>query len=131
MKILPSDKIYVNDSPIHGRGVFAKKKIKEGEVFEICPVIEIGMNFGDVSSVLLNYRFNWPSGTSWEKQVIGLGSACLYNHSENANASWRSIYDENVFEFFAIRNIEPDEEILVYYGGQSYWEDGRTSIEIK
>jgi SET domain-containing protein len=56
MKILPSDKIYINYSPIHGRGVFAKKKIKEGDVFEICPVIEIGMNYGDVSSVLLNQQ---------------------------------------------------------------------------
>jgi hypothetical protein len=36
-----------------------------------------------------------------------------------------------VFEFFSLRDIEPNEEIFVYYGGQSYWEDGRTSIEIK
>ena len=131
MKIQPSDKIYVNDSPIHGLGVFAKKKIKEGDVFEICPVVDIGMRVGEVSSVLLNYRFNWPSGTTWEKQVVGLGYASLYNHSNNPNAQWMSIYNDNVFEFFALRDIEPNEEILVYYGGQSYWEDGRTSIEVK
>lgn len=131
MKIQPSDKIYINDSPIHGRGVFAKNKIKEGDVFEICPVIDLGMYYGDTSSVLLNYRFNWPSGQKWEKQVVGLGYASLYNHSQIPNAQWRSLYNDNVFEFFALRDIEPNEEILVYYGGQSYWEDGRTSIEIK
>jgi SET domain-containing protein len=131
VKIIPSDKIYVNYSPIHGLGVFAKKKIKEGDVFEICPVIDLGMKYGETSYVLLNYRFNWPSGTTWEKQVVGLGYASLYNHSESPNADWRSVYNDNVFEFFSLRDIEPNEEIFVYYGGQSYWEDGRTSIEIK
>jgi hypothetical protein len=49
MIINPPYKIYVNKSPIHGLGVFAKEKIRKDEVFEICPIIDMGMNFGESS----------------------------------------------------------------------------------
>ena len=132
MRIYPPKKIYVDNSPIHGLGVFASKDIKKDEVIEVCPILDLGLQKGATSGILLNYRFNWPSGTvEWEKQVAGLGYASFYNHSNNPNASWRSLYNDNVFEFFATRDIKSGEEILVYYGGDEYWNDGRNYIEIK
>lgn len=131
MRINPPKKIYIDNSPIHGLGVFASKEIKEGEVFEICPVIDIGMKPGESSGVLMDYRFNWPQGATWTKQVVGLGFSSLYNHCNTPNANWRSIMEENVFEFFALKDIKPGEEILVYYGGEDYWGDGRNYVEVK
>lgn len=131
MKILPPTKIYVDNSPIHGLGVFASEKIFEGDVFEICPVVDMGMRKGESTHILNDYRFNWPQGTMvWEKQVVSCGFGSLYNHSNNPNALWRSNLETNCFEFYAIKTIEPNEEIFVWYGGEEYWNDGRTHTNV-
>ena len=41
MRIDIPSKIYVDNSPIHGLGVFAKEQILKDEVFEVCPVIDM------------------------------------------------------------------------------------------
>lgn len=128
MIVKPPTKIYVTESPIHGLGVFCSSEIKEGEVFEVCPIIDMRMSIGETSPVLLDYRFNWPQGETWEKQVVGLGYASLYNHSESPNAAWRSNIEDMTFEFFATKDINPNEEILVWYGGDNYWNDGRVKL---
>lgn len=128
MVITPPTKIYVSESPIHGLGVFASAKIEEGEVIEVCPVLDIGMKKGETSPVLMNYRFNWPQGGDWEKQVVALGFASLYNHSDNANANWRSNLENNTFEFYATKQILPNREIFIWYGDDNYWNDGRIKL---
>ena len=130
MRILPPTKIYVSHSPIHGLGVFASEIIKEGEIIEECPYIDLKIKKGESSSVLGDYRFNWPQGDEWELQVCTLGWGSLYNHSDNPNAAWRSNFINNTFEFFATRDIQPQEEVLVWYGGVEYWNDGRTHTNV-
>lgn len=128
--ILPPKKIYVKKSPIHGLGVFASKKIIKEEMIEECPILLLPINKGESSGLLLDYRFNWPQGTEWEEQVVGLGFASLYNHSETPNAYWISNNEKRTFNFIATRDIEVDEEILVWYGDMSYWNDGRQNINL-
>jgi SET domain-containing protein len=107
--------------------VFALEKIYEGEIIEICPVIDMGLN-KEPSHILIDYRFNWPQGLSeWEKQVVPAGYGMLYNHSNNPNVLWRSDVVNNTFEFYAIKEINPNEEILTYYGSVEYWSDGRSN----
>ena len=128
--ILPPKKIYVKKSPIHGLGVFAGEKITKDEMIEECPILTLPINQGESSGLLLDYRFNWPQGTEWEEQVVGLGFASLYNHSESPNAYWISNYEKRTFNFIASRDIEVDEEIFVWYGDMSYWNDGRENITL-
>jgi SET domain-containing protein len=124
MRINPPTKIYVESSPIHGLGVFASEDINEGEILEVCPVI-------DTSHILIDYRFNWPQGGNpWDKQVVSTGFALLYNHSSTPNAAWRSNLENNTFEFYSIKNIKSGEEVFVWYGDISYWNDGRTHTNI-
>lgn len=131
MKVIPPKKIYVDKSPIHGLGIFASDYIQEGEIIEVCPVIDLGLTKGVASPVLVDYRFNWPQGTpDWQKQVIACGYGSLYNHSNNPNASWRSNIDTYCFEFYATKNIEPGQEIFVWYGGVEYWSDGREHTNV-
>jgi SET domain-containing protein len=131
MRINPPTKIYVESSPIHGLGVFASEDINEGEILEVCPVIDMGMRFGDTSHILIDYRFNWPQGGSpWDKQVVSTGFALLYNHSNTPNAAWRSNLENNTFEFYSIKNIKADEEVFVWYGDVSYWNDGRAHTNV-
>jgi len=54
----------------------------------------------------------------------------LYNHSNNPNSNWRSNSENNTFEFYATKQINPNEEILTYYGDMSYWDDGRAHTNI-
>jgi len=131
MRINPPTKIYVESSPIHGLGVFASEDINDGEILEVCPVIDMGMRFGDTSHILIDYRFNWPQGGNpWDKQVVSTGFALLYNHSSTPNAAWRSNLENNTFEFYSIKNIKSGEEVFVWYGDISYWNDGRTHTNI-
>lgn len=125
-----NDKIFVNESPIHGLGVFAKQKIKTGELIEKCPILTLPINKDESSDLLIHYRFNWPQGNEWEEQVVALGYGSLYNHSEEPNAFWVSSSDSRCFEFYSLKDIEEGDEILVWYGGENYWNDGRNDIEV-
>ena len=129
-RINPPTKIYVDKSPIHGWGVFASEDIIEGEIIEEVPVLTLPINKGEVSGILLDYRFNWPQGVEWEEQVVGLGFASLYNHSDTANAYWVSDSDRKTFKFISNRNISAGEEIFIWYGDVSYWNDGRDHINV-
>ena len=123
-------KIYVDKSPVHGWGVFAKEDIMQGEVFEECPVLTLPIEKGEVTSLLIDYRFNWPQGSEPEEQVFPLGYGGLYNHSENANAYWVSNLENKTFQFISHREIKKGEEIFTWYGDMNYWNDGRTHTEV-
>ena len=123
-------KIYVDKSPIHGWGVFAKEDIMEGEVFEECPVLTLPIEKGEVTSLLIDYRFNWPQGGEWDEQVFPLGYGGLYNHSENANAYWVSNLENKTFQFISHREIKKGDEIFTWYGDVSYWNDGRNNTNV-
>jgi|LakMenEpi03Aug12_release.lakeMendotaPanAssembly.Ray.scaffolds.fasta_scaffold09037_5 hypothetical protein len=129
-RIDPPKKIYVDKSPIQGLGVFASDFIEESELIEECSVLTLPIQKGDVSGLLLDYRFNYPSGVEWEQQVVGLGFASLYNHSESPNAYWVSDNDKRTFKFIATKKILPGDEIFVYYGDVSYWNDGRHHVTV-
>ena len=129
-RINPPTKIYVDKSPIHGWGVFASQDIEEGEVFEEVPVLTLPINKGETSSILLDYRFNWPQGVEWDEQVVGLGFSSLYNHSDNANSYWISDIDKKTFKFVSNRKILSGEEIFIWYGDVSYWNDGRHHVNV-
>jgi SET domain-containing protein len=125
-----SPKIYVDKSPIHGWGVFAKEDIMEGEVFEECPILTLPIDKGEITSLLIDYRFNWPQGNDFEEQVMALGYGSLYNHSDNANSFWISDLENRTFKFISNREIKKGEEIFVWYGDMSYWNDGRTKTNV-
>lgn len=130
MRINPPNKIYIDNSKIHGLGVFASEKISTGELIEITPILDMKIPNGQVSDCMIDYRFNWPQGNEPILQAVAWGYGSLYNHSETPNAFWKSNLDNFTFEFYATKDIEKDEEILVYYGDMSYWEDGRNHIQI-
>jgi SET domain-containing protein len=125
-----NSKIFIDKSPVHGWGVFAKEDIMEGEVFEECPVLTLPIEKGEVTSLLIDYRFNWPQGGEWEEQVFPLGYGGLYNHSENANAYWVSNLENKTFQFISHREIKKGDEIFTWYGDVNYWNDGRNNTNV-
>jgi len=125
-----NSKIELRKSSIHGWGVFAKEDINANEVLEEIPFLIIPMSKGDVNSLFIDYRFNFPTG-DWKWQVLPMGFACYYNHSNIPNAGWYTDEENEIFVFTTNKFIKKDEEICTYYGDVNYWNDGRSRIEVK
>ena len=76
-KILPPTKVYLDDSPVHGKGVFASQVIEEGEVIEECYILPLPLEKGRTDyndferDLFADYRFNWPHGEGWERLFVG------------------------------------------------------------
>ena len=111
-------KIEIKESPNKGLGVFAKEKIFKGEIIEISPLIKL--NTPPASDVLDDYRFGYPRKGKNHIYVVALGYGSLFNHSDQNNADWKD-GKPMTFEFFALRDIEPGEEIYIKYGGPEYF----------
>jgi len=108
-----SKKIYVDDSPIHGRGVFASENIKKGEVLEECHYIPVPNDIA-YPDILNEHFFSWPKGGMG--LVICLGYGSIFNHSDyEFNADWETDTVKNKLIFFSLRDIRPGEEIFTNY----------------
>ena len=108
-----SNKIYVDDSNIHGRGVFASSMIKKGEIIEECHFIKIPTD--NYPQIIKDHLFSWPKGNS-EDLAICLGYGSIFNHSDNSfNADWETDTVKNKIIFFATKNIHEGEEIFTNY----------------
>lgn len=114
MPHVQSELIEVRQVPRKGRGVFARTSIPKGTVIERVPVIVVPMReilTNAQRSVLLDYAFEWRSGTV----AIALGYGSLYNHSYRPNAQ---VFTSRLTKIFvAIRNIQRGEEITFNYNG--------------
>ena len=112
-----TDKISVRQSliPNGGRGVFAEKDFKKGEVIEVCPLLtDYRKNFSN--SIIKDYTFK--SKFKPDQEVITFGMCSMYNHSENFNVSHNQEPENMIFT--AARDIKKGEELYVNYGSH-YW----------
>jgi hypothetical protein len=109
-----SKKIYVEDSQIHGRGVFASEFIKRGEILEECHffLVPSGVEY---PQILHDHFFSWPKRTN-DDLAVCLGYGSIFNHSDdNFNADWETDTQRNKFIFFAVKDIQEGEEICTNY----------------
>ena len=116
-KLFTSNKVYILQSRIAnaGRGVYARRDIKKGEIIETCPVIEVPKH--DVAnlreSILVTYFFYF--GKKRDRLVIALGFGSIYNHTYEPKATYKKKHAEKTINFIALKNIKKDDEITVNY----------------
>jgi SET domain-containing protein len=107
--------LYISKSsiPKAGRGVFAGKTIKKGEVIEVCPVLVLPRkDYPTLKKTLLrNYYFMWGKVTC----TLCFGYGSLYNHGYNPNATYYKLIKDKIIKFIAIKDICRGEEIIVNY----------------
>jgi len=108
-----------------GRGVFALKDFKTGDIIESCPVINVNTKERKhCEKTILNfYIYPWRSTRSGSI-VLGYGS--IYNHSFDPNADWKQNFKTECMVYRAIKPIKKGEEILVNYNGEP---DDKTAID--
>ncbi|HEX9007833.1 MAG TPA: SET domain-containing protein [Patescibacteria group bacterium] len=109
--------IEIKNTRKKGRGVFALKNFKEGEIVESCPVITLTPKERKYceKTILNFYIYPWKSLKS-AAVVLGYGS--IYNHSFTPNADWVQNFKTNSMVYTAIAPIKKGEEITVNYNGE-------------
>lgn len=115
--------LYIQDTPAHGRGVFTRADLEEGEIIEVCPVIPLNENDLKVldKTTLYDYYFLW--GNQSNRAAIALGFGSIYNHDYHANAHYDMDFDARTITIFALRPIAAEEEICINYNGEPDNED--------
>lgn len=129
-KLLTSDKVYIGKSgiPDAGRGVYARRDIKKGEIVERCPIIEVPKH--DMSnlkeSTLVPYFFYF--GKNKERLAMALGFGSIYNHSDKPNVAYKVKPRERVIDFIALDDIKKDKEITFNYSGHKNSKDKKRPL---
>ncbi len=109
--------VEVKITPNKGRGVFALRDFKVGQIVESCPVINITpKERKQIEKTIFNYYiYPWRSTRSGSL-VLGYGS--IYNHSFTPNADWKQNFKTNSMVYRAIEPIKKGEEITINYNGE-------------
>jgi uncharacterized protein len=112
-----SGPLYAARSRRHGRGVFAGRRFRPGEVLECCPILRISAR--DRARLertgLRGYVYQRARGAG----AIALGMGSLYNHSAEPNAEYELVPEEETLVIRALRTIVPGEEITICYTDES------------
>ena len=111
--LIKNNDIVVKKSKIDGYGVFAKNKIKKGEILEECHLIDVDI---PTHPYIFAYPKDYRPIDNKFNLVIPSGYGFIYNSSSNcfkANATW--ITKDNIFTFVSIKDIDKNQEILIEY----------------
>lgn len=116
MDIHPPEKVKIVKLKGKGRGVIATKKIKSGEIIEICPLLILPDLDAEHITTKSDYlKFYALELVRIKKQVLHLGYGMIYNHSSNPNSEIEYQSGEDFILVRALVSIEPGEEITYDY----------------
>lgn len=103
----------IKNSKKYGRGVYATRTIKTGELIECSPVILLDDWEADrITPTVLNcYVFEYGV-----KTAIALGFGSLFNHSESENVTYRANFRNKTIEYAALCEIKKGQQLFVNYG---------------
>jgi SET domain-containing protein len=113
--------IVVRKTKNRGLGVFATQTINKGTLIECCRVIVVPRTeiiINGTASVMRHYVVEWES-----KIAVPTGFGCFYNHSYSPNAIHIKHINLSEMHFHALKDILPNEEITINYGGVPSYTD--------
>jgi uncharacterized protein len=107
--------LYVKKVRGMGRGVFAGRPFRKGQVIEVCPVVPVGRGLVRKcrGEVMERYLFWWKGGGHVAAVCMGYGA--LYNHSSHPNAHFAIRPATADIVFRATRTIRQGEQIFIDY----------------
>jgi SET domain-containing protein len=105
----------IKNTKKYGRGLYATRSIKKGEIVETSPIVSIDKReAGLISSTLLNvYVFEWNKDSS----ALALGNGSLFNHSsKKSNVSYMNSFLTKEIVFISNQNIKKGQQLFINYG---------------
>lgn len=96
------ERVEVRESAVHGKGVFARRRLRRGQ--------RIGRFEGEETTENGTYVLWLIDEDGGEVGIRGRNALRFLNHGDPANAEFRDA------ELFAIRNVQPGAELLIDYG---------------
>lgn len=104
----------VRRSPLHGRGVYATRRLTRGQVATEAPALLLD---GDETDDLADHRLaaylvTWDEHTT----AIPFGSLSFVNHSSAPNAELIVDHDRTVVQLVAVTAVAAGDELTVDYG---------------
>ncbi|WP_157314220.1 SET domain-containing protein-lysine N-methyltransferase [Chitinibacter sp. GC72] len=114
--ITPPDVYVMDTKTAKGRGVFAARAFKKGELIEAAPILLVDHPFTALPNELKFVAFGWsffPDKPNAVALVLGYGS--LYNHSSPANLWYHADESFSHMRYVAVRDIAIDEELTINY----------------
>jgi SET domain-containing protein len=110
--------IEVKESLLHGRGVFAKSKIRKGSLIEQAPIIFLSSTEKETLRFTRLYHYYFLLGNPQKQTAFSFGYASFYNHSAEANAFYTFSRRKSTLNIYAYQTIEPGHEITINYNGK-------------
>jgi SET domain-containing protein len=116
IQITPSLGYIKHTNTAKGRGVFASRLIRSGELIEACPVIWLSEKPAGLPANIKTVAFNWSRLADMPGvSAVALGYGSMYNHDNPANARYGASDDGECLVISAVRDIAQDEEITINY----------------
>ena len=113
---------YISDSKIHGKGSFAAKFIEKDTIVASEPYIIINNPLIFSNDPISKYWWSGAKFGIYFNKLLVNGLGCYCNNSEtNINLKVKCNNKTNLFDFIAIKDINKDEELLIYYGKNYKW----------
>lgn len=96
------ERVEVRESRIHGKGVFARRRLREGQ--------QIGRFEGEPTTRNGTYVLWLIDEDGSEVGIRGRNALRFLNHGDPPNAEFRDA------DLYALRNVQPGAELLIDYG---------------
>lgn len=105
-----------------GRGVFARRDFKKGDVIEVAPVVPVAEENVPEDEFPDGYLLAWDEDTPGEEYAMALGYIMLYNHSAKPNMDLECDFEDETISAVASRRIKAGEELTWDYGCDLWFE---------
>ena len=87
----------VRTSPIHGRGVFARREIPAKAILEECHFIQLKeKDFENLDPVLKDYVFSFPRGSKDDARTYAIPLGCLQHYQSFPRPSKRHMDNQSI-----------------------------------
>ncbi len=109
-----------------GRGVFALRDFKQGEVIEVAPVIPVSKRCViDNGEAPDGYLLDWDGNYEDEEYCMPLGYIMMYNHSSTPNLHLDQDFDAYTMTVTAMTDIKTGDELCWNYNCDLWFETAR------
>ncbi len=100
-----------------GRGVFARRDLRAGEIVEISPVVvpDAQLFVSESYKPEIDKYILWWSDEKGRECALGLGYLMLYNHAAEKNCEFLRDYERLEITVRTIKDVKAGEELSIHY----------------